>query len=360
MRWRDNKAAEGTDKKSEKSQRQKIQNWGGSLKRSEFLLPSYIGIRNLESLFKFCSDVTNAHGDLEIDARRVAFVDPMGLTVLTALLSPICATRTVRLLWLSVNVAAYMDRMDFFKHCPMEGVEVVPRVHRSDLRNSLVEITTVGDAHETDSTASRLATALTGGMTGLKRLPANFNDGPDEFERYCHPIEYALTELLDNSLTHARREGRSDASVWVAAQYYSEDMVRIGITDNGCGILATLSMHEQLAQQTHRAAIELALKPFVSCNRTMGIYAGSTNQGVGLTTTCRISQAAGGGMTIVSGNAKYATGSGGMDLKGGAFWQGVVISFVCKRAQLPHTNPSALLPDLPTATIPAPDLRFSD
>lgn len=317
-------------------------------------------MRNLEPLFRFCSEVKNVYSDINIDGRKVNFIDPMGLTVLAALLSPICATRTVRMQWLSVSVASYLDRMDFFKHCPMEGVEVAPGVHRNDLKNSLVEITTVANAHETDITASRLATALTGGMTGLKRLPVEFNRGTDEFEKYCHPIEYSLTELLDNSLTHARREGRPDAAVWVAAQYYSEDLVRIGIADNGCGILATLSTHERLLHQTHRAAIELALEPFVSCNRHMGLYAETTNQGVGLTTTCSISQAAGGGMTIVSGNAKFATGSGGAEFKSGAFWQGVAISFVCKRAMLPFTNPSALLPELPATTVPPPDLRFSD
>ena len=330
------------------------------MKKNELLLPDYIGVRNLEALFRFCAEVANTHGDIDIDARNVNFIDPMGLTVLTALLYPLCAVRTLRMIWLSVNIASYLDRMDFFKHCPIEGVELSAHVTRSDLRRSLVEVTSVTDAHETDSTAIRLAAALTGGMTGLQRLPVDFNHGQDPFEKYSHPIEYALTELLDNALTHARREGRSDAAVWVAAQYYSEDLVRIGVADNGCGFLATLSNHERLARQTHRAAIELALEPFVSCNRDMGPFAQSENQGVGLTTTRRISEVAGGGMTIVSGNAKFATRGGGAEFKSGAFWPGVAISFVCKRNLLPSTNPSALLPELPTTVHPVPDLRFAD
>jgi hypothetical protein len=331
-----------------------------SVKKKELLLPAYIGMRNPEQLFRFCSEVANTPGEIDIDASNVNFVDPMGLTVLAALLSPICATRRVRLQWLSVNVASYLDRMDFFAHCPVEGVEVPLHVARADLSRSLVEITSVTNAHETDSTAIRLATALTGGMTGLQPGPADFNSGQGEFEKYSHPIEYALTELMDNALTHARREGRIDAAVWVAAQYYSEDRVRIGIVDNGCGFLGSLSPHERLQPKTHRAAIELALEPFISCNRDMGPFAESENEGVGLTTTRRISEEAGGGMTIVSGNAKFTTGAGGAEFKSGAFWPGVAISFVCKRNLLPTVNPSALLPELPDTVHPAPNLRFSD
>ena len=108
------------------------------------------------------------------------------------------------------------------------------------------------------------------------------------------------------------------------------------------------------------AQLELALEPFVSCNRDMGPFAQSENQGVGLTTTRRISEVAGGGMTIVSGNAKFATRGGGAEFKSGAFWPGVAIPFVCKRNLLPFTNPSALLPELPTTVHPVPDLRFAD
>lgn len=330
------------------------------MRNPEFLLPAYIDVRNTELLFKFCAEISATHGDLEIDARNVVFIDPMGLTVLTALLSPVCAVRRVRMVWLQVKIASYLNRMDFFKHCAIEGVEVPTSSNRSDLRRSLVEITSVTDAYETDNTAIRLSTALTGSITGLQPRPADFDLDQDPFEKFNHPIKYALNELLDNSLTHARREGRRDASVWVAAQYYSQDLVRIGIADNGCGFLATLSNHEFLTRQTHRAAIELALEPFISCNRDMGPFAKSENQGVGLTTTRRISEAAGGGMTIVSGNARFTTRLGGSDLKRGGFWPGVAISFVCKRELLPSTNPSELLPTLPSSDFPAPDLRFAD
>lgn len=329
------------------------------MKTKEFKLPKYIGVRNLEPLFEFCTEVASSNGDVVIDARAVTFIDPMGLTVLTALLSPMCQTRKVDMVWLDVRIASYLQRMNFFNHCPVGRVEI-PNHSRSDLKKSLVELTLVNSAHETDATAMRLATALTGCMTGLSPQPVDFHAPVGDFDRYNHPIQYALNELLDNSLTHARRMGRASASVWVAAQYYSEDTVRIGVADNGCGFLATLSNHIQLTHKTHAAAIALALEPFVSCNRDMGPFAMSENQGVGLTTTRRISEKAGGGMTIVSGNAKVSTGGDAQQFKSDAFWSGVAISFVCKRDLLPQIVPSDLLPDLPPSQAPGPALRFTD
>lgn len=315
-------------------------------------------MRNPEPLFRFCEKIARHQGDIEIDASVVKFIDVMGLTVLSALLSPLCATRTVRINWLSVTIAAYLERMNFFKHCPVGGVEFSSTVTRSDLSRSLVEITSVSTS-DTGTTASLLAVALTGSMTGLRPQPADFYGAPDEFEAYCHPIQYALTEMLDNALTHALREGRFNASVYVAAQHYNEDLVRIGVADNGCGFFATLKGHPR-KPNSDVEAIELALEPFVSCNRDMGPYGESTNEGVGLTTTCNIAKAAGGGMTIVSGNARWTTTGGGTEFASGAFWPGVAISFACKRALLPQTKPSQLLPTLPSTVSPPPNLRFTD
>jgi two-component sensor histidine kinase len=330
--------------------------------KKSFRLPSYVGTRNTDQLFEFCTAVQNHPGELEIDARDVKFLDPLGLAVLAALLSPRCAYQTVSLNWLSVKIAAYLDRMDFFTHCPVQGVYVPHGATRNDLRRTLVEITPVTAAWETDQTANRLATALTGQMTGLNQPKTiDFNDPQSEFDSFNRPIQYALNELLDNSLTHARREGRAGASVWVAAQHYqAEDDVRIAVVDDGCGFLATLVNHPELTVKSHMAAIELALKPFISCNRDAGIFAGSVNEGVGLTITRNISEAAGGGMMIVSGDGRFTTGRGGTTFKSPVCWSGVAISFVCKRSGLPGTNPSMFLPTLPESSTPAPNLRFSD
>ena len=332
--------------------------------KKSLVLPAFVGARNIEGLFRFCTDLANSHGDLEIDASHVGFIDPFGLAVLTAALSPICNTRSVRIVWLQVNIASFLKRMHFFAHCPVDGVEAGDE--GSDRHNSVVEVMKVGNAHETDDAAERLATALTGSITGShSSQPVDFQHGPSAFDRYHRPLAYAFTELLDNALTHARREGRRDAVVWVAAHHYPDDadgagLVRIGVADNGCGFLATLATHPQLKAQSHRAAIELALQPFISCNRDIGPFAKSANEGVGLTTTYAIAQAANGGMTLISGNGRYTSGRGGSDMPPPAFWPGVAISFVCRRNLLPLISPSDLLPEIPANEHPQPNLRFAD
>lgn len=99
----------------------------------------------------------------------------------------------------------------------------------------------------------------------------------------------------------------------MAAQYYKDvqtgGRVQVAVVDNGCGFLATLLNHPALPEKTHDAAIRTALRPKVSCNRDMGPFGESVNEGVGLTTTVRISKATGGAVHIVSGDALLLEGS---------------------------------------------------
>ena len=196
---------------------------------------------------------------------------------------------------------------------------------------------------------------------------------PDtEYDQYYRPLRYALSELIENALTHARRQGAFDSSVWVAAQYYKDAQtggrVQVAVVDNGCGFLATLQHHPELPEKTHGAAIRTALKPKVSCNRDIGPFGESVNEGVGLTTAVRISKATGGDVHIVSGDALFFE-CGGIAIKRSeqlrplpSKWDGVAISatFICKK--LPSVSIPDLLPVLEAAKlIKTPiALRFDD
>lgn len=126
------------------------------------------------------------------------------------------------------------------------------------------------------------------------------------------------------------------------------------VVDNGCGFLATLRGHRALHQETHLAAILAALQPRVSCNRDLGLSSDSVNQGVGLTTTNRIAERAGGRLYIASGDAIYS--AGGYSWLSGMQWQGVAIALECKRQRLPDVHFRDLLPPLDAQ--PAVQLRF--
>lgn len=322
-------------------------------------LPSRVGDSALRALFAFARAAREAEGTIEIDAQHTSWIDPYGMAVLAASISPlITAGQRVDVYWLNTDLASYLARMDFFQHCTVGGA-VVPDRMRNDQRRNLVELTCVDRLQDAETVASELADAMTG-----KLFEADPNEPPDErtgmnrFDICGYPLRYVLKELLQNSLTHARREGRQVAKVWVASQYYPKnDQVKLAIVDNGCGLLATLKDHPQLGSKTHQGAILAALTPKVSCNRGFGRFLESENQGIGLTTAARIASAAGGSLRIVTGNGFHSTRGMTGTLGPAAFWHGCAVSFSCRRDALPAVNVQKLLP---TQDAPHVPVRYED
>jgi hypothetical protein len=320
------------------------------------LLPKTLGINNLANLIEALSQIGTGAGDVTLDCANVTFVDPLGMTVLAAALEPLSKSRRVSMPWLPTKIAGYMERMDFFNGISVEGVNVPKNRTRNDQRSNLLEITRVVDAGRSETVADQLATAIVGKVIGRGPKPVNFNAPDIEYDQYYRPLRYALSELIENALTHAKREGAFDASVWVAAQYYKAQQnggrIQVAVVDNGCGFLATLKNHEELRTKTHAEAIRTALKPKVSCNRDMGPFGESVNEGVGLTTTVRIAKATGGSVHIVSGDALFVDSELSsvkrrdqvQSLDG--TWNGVAISanFVCQK--LPAIRIDQLLPSV--------------
>jgi hypothetical protein len=249
--------------------------------------------------------------------------------------------------WLAPEATSYLARMNFFKYVEIEDVNVPDKL-RNDLRLRLTELTKIDSHAESDHIANRLADAITGTLTEASSDEAlDPNTGMNKHERFRHPIWYSLSELLENSLTHARQNGRKDAAVWVAAQYYrSTGIVKMAVVDNGCGMLATLENHPKLVEKSHHGAIQTALIPKVSCNRDGRLYNTQANQGVGLTTTARIAKAAEGGLIVASGDSVHRTLELGMSgiLPHRGSWNGVAIGFQCKRRALPAVRVRDLLP----------------
>jgi anti-anti-sigma regulatory factor len=312
------------------------------------LLPANLSVRSASESVAVCSNLIAADGDAVVDASRLCFADPFGLALLGATFQMIQQqSRTVRVRSLSSVMSGYLARMDVF-----QGVELEDCAPRQSIRHNrgdaLVELTRLDSQRGVDDSAFRLAQALVGHIPGVDP-----NEPPDEmsgytaFERLIEPIQYTLNELLENAMTHARSHGFANASVWIASQYYPKNgMIRLGVVDNGCGFLASLRGHPELRREHHLDAILTALKPRISCNRDLRLNMDSVNQGVGLTTTCRIAEHAGGRLVIVSGDAIHDTSGRSGLLAGGAFWQGVAIALELRRDQLPAIRFRELLPHL--------------
>jgi anti-anti-sigma regulatory factor len=321
-------------------------------------LPTFLSARSAADAVSACRLLLDSVGDATVDASSLRFADPFGLAMLGATFFMVRQQgRQVRVSGLNADMAGYLNRMDVF-----EGVELIDRAPlatgRNDRSDTLVELTRLDNHNHVDDAALRLARSLVGGMADVDPAePPDEMTGLTAFDRLMEPIQYALTELLENAMTHARRQNYRDACVWVASQYYRRSgMIRLGVVDNGCGFLATLRSHPDLRRETHHEAILTALRPRISCNRDLRMGMESANQGVGLTTTCRIAEHAGGRLIIVSGDAVHGTSGESGAMAGGAAWQGVAIAMECWRDRLPDIRFRELLP--PYETLKPVRLRF--
>lgn len=321
-------------------------------------LPIHLSSRSAAESVAACQKLTGSTGNVVVDASLLRFADPFGLAMLGATFHMVRDQgRAVGVHGLSASMAGYLNRMDIF-----EGVELIDKpllnVNRNDRSYALVELTRINSQGAVDDAAFRLSKSLIGKIPDV-----DANESPDEmtgyttFDRLMEPIQYALSELLENAMTHARRNGYRSACVWVASQYYPKNgLIRLGVVDNGCGFLETLRSHPDLRRQTHHEAILTGLRPRISCNRDLGLKMDSVNQGVGLTTTCRIAEHTGGRLVIVSGDAMHGTTGESGNFPGGTSWQGVAIAMECRRTMLPTVRFRELLPPYDAQT--AIKLRF--
>lgn len=301
--------------------------------------PSTLSSSDPDALIDFCELIMRSEGDLILDASGFMFIDPLGLATLKATLEAQSDDREFEVQFMTRSMISYLVRMDFFVGLNVEGVDVESGRNPQGEPENCVELLKVTNADQSEEVASRLVHA----MTGIRAEPTK----AQEMEPYRRPLEYALKELLENALSHAKKEGNFDSSVWVACQHFtSNGTVRLAIVDNGCGFLATLKDHAMLSEKTHGAAINIALIERVSCNRGpfLAYESDSQNQGVGLTTTAKIAGAAEGFLVIASGNAWLRTDCGAEGEFQGQGWKGVAIAFECSREQLPKVDISTLLP----------------
>ncbi len=320
-------------------------------------LPPFLTTRSPSDIVSICREIIVLEGKIQIDASQLRFVDPFGMTLLGATLHEKKNQGTeISLSGLNTNAGQYLKRMDVFNGVQVEDSGV--KQQRHNRTDSLVELTSLNHADDVAQAAKKLSYAVVGAFGGIDP-----DENPDEMtgyttiERLVEPLQYVLSELLENALTHARRKGYQNARVWVAAQYFpSSELVKLSVVDNGCGFLNSLQHHSDLNSNSHLAAILLALRPRISCNRDLGIFGDSVNQGVGLTTAQRIVEQTHGKMVIVSGSSSHDTTGESQSWDHNKGWQGVAIGIEMRRDQLQGVRFRELLPDLNETSLPP--LRF--
>ena len=325
--------------------------------------PAYLTLKTPDNLIRLCGAALAAENSVTLDARALRFADPFGLALLGATFYMLQQrSQTVRVAGLTDAVGGYLQRMDVF-----EGVELVdcalPRGQRHNQTDALVELTRLDQRSQIDRAANQLAEALVGRMPDIDPgEPYDEMTGMNSADRLTIPLSYALSELLNNALSHARHKRHDDSRVWVACQYYRKDhRIQMAVVDNGCGMLETLRDHSALAgyaRKTDHAAILAAMRPRVSCNRDLGVFNDAVNQGVGLTATACIAARAAGRLVVMSGAGYHDPLGRSGRLATGVRWPGVAIALECRREALKDVRFQECLPLIEDT--PPLHLRFEE
>lgn len=216
-------------------------------------LPNSAFIGNIDPFLRSI-DVTNP-SSLSITANKSwVSVHPVILTMLASLATHIGHTH-VTLEDFTAKSRNYFERMHLFKFLdPSLQTTITER----EPSGRFIPITQIQD--------SLALTAFVTDMIPLLHLPRN----------QAEPIRYVVSELVRNVLEHSS----SPNGAFVAAQYYPKShAIKIGVTDTGVGIHASIS-HSHLAS-TDLDAIHLALEPGIT-GTTSREGGTSQNAGAGL------------------------------------------------------------------------------
>lgn len=325
--------------------------------------PKRLTIDYPDELIELCRKALEAESNIELLAHDLYFVDPFGIALLGATFYMLQQRdQAIQVSGLTENVSGYLQRMDVFHGVKLTNSKT--QKGRHDRRDSLMELKRLDKRNQIDQAANQIANALVGKMPDIDPSePLDEMSGQNKADHITIPISYALAELLNNALSHARLKGYSDARVWIASQYYPQKgRLQLAVVDNGCGIFETLKEHSELSKyqrKTDLEAILAALHPRVSCNRDLGIHEDSENAGIGLTTTSRIADRANGHLAIISGAGFHHPKKCSRQLINNVRWQGVAIALECQRDALLNVRVSELLPPR-EETMPHIDLRFEE
>src|SRR5918994_636789 len=257
------------------------------------------GILTLGSLDPAFGAAEEIEGEMAVlDLRGVEFVEPSGLCALAALLEfLIPRSRLVGLKFSGHDVAAYLERMDFFRifgHRVETNLDVgALEERRRGNPGTLQELISFHSEEEIPGIINRISEILT-------------NKGYELSERAA--ICATLSEICANAVEH----GHSPFGAYAAVQAYQHivsgprsrgerqgEEVLVAIADGGVGVRETLSRNPNYAKftETDNDALRHALKMGVSGT-------GEVGRGGGLAVVGQISARAGGSLSLRSASGR--------------------------------------------------------
>jgi len=253
------------------------------------------GVLTLGSLDPAFEAAQRVDGEMvAVDLKGVGFVEPAGLCALAALLEYLIPrSRLVGLALSGSDVAAYLERMDFFRifgHRIETDVDVAQlEERRRGNPGTLQELVNFHSEEEIPGIIGRIAEILT-------------NKGYGQSERAA--VCATLSEICANAVEH----GHSPFGAYAAVQAYNHvvsgssrqgEEVLIAIADGGVGIRETLRRNPKYAEhtETDNDALRHAVRMGVSGTGEIG-------RGGGLALVAQISARRKGSLSLRSGSGR--------------------------------------------------------
>lgn len=286
-------------------------------------VPKELKISAVHNVVEFCGSILNNDNIyIQCDASKIRFVDPIGMCVVAATCHQAKKIgKEINIINLDKDVESYLQRMKFFENCYIDNID---DKSRNDLSDRLFEVYRLENINQVEEVCSKLTNAALGKI-GYEEDEIDEMTGFKPSEQVEHHLKYSLSELLDNSLTHARGRGYINSCAWVSSQYFPKtDSIRLAVVDTGCGFLRSLELNPKLEDKTDNSAIRCALLPRISANR-----------GVGLTIVKDLALASNGIISILSGSGLIKVNEYrefGQSL--GHLWQGSIVCIEFKRSKM--------------------------
>lgn len=308
-------------------------------------------------LFKVLHD--NEVDALQINAGRLKYVEPLGICLLAIFLK-LAEERQIKVAALDIDerLEGFLNRMEFFSSLPNLSYSKQTEKRAFASTTALMELQVLNKESQVENVANLIAEAIIQGINIFSKEDDGMRCSPSEMAQAN--VAYIFNEILSNSLTHGQNRGFKNSWAAAAAMYYSETHeIVISIVDNGCGLLETLKGHSKMSDPTsHRAAIELALQPGVSCNKDLGVFYDTKNQGIGLTVCTELATRSGGSFSLFTGDACLRSGESPISvLREIDFWQGAGVSFRLNCKNLADLSVPQILKSIPGYQ-PVPGLNF--
>jgi anti-sigma regulatory factor (Ser/Thr protein kinase) len=212
------------------------------------------------------------------DFRKNAWIEPA--TVCTLALQILANSKINHSFEGDEDALSYLARLDFFRTI---GYDYVERFDRHPDAGRIIPIQKISTSADVRDSVRRICDMAS------RHLP--------NARAFVPAMEWTVNEIIDNIMVHS-------ATVLpglVSAQYYPEQRrMRIGITDAGLGIRATLA--ERYPFMKDFEAIDKAIERGVTRNLEVG-------QGNGLAGTVEIASLNRGDLAILSGNGFFRANS---------------------------------------------------